>query len=117
MFGSKSWKSRWFVLQTGGVLQYYNNESDWVAGAPPLKDALYQVKACTVAADGGGAGSGGGGGGSSSSAFKADEFGIIVQPRSAQGGPRRLLLRAPANFERERWMEALTAYSKPKGSS
>jgi len=111
MFGSKSWKTRWFVLEPGGTLQYYASESDWVSGSAPLKDALYQMKACTVSIDGAGSTA-------SSTAFKKDEFGIIIQPRTAQGGPRRMLLRAPASTERERWMEAFAAYAKPsKGNA
>lgn len=112
MFGSKSWKNRWFVLEAGGTLQYYASESDWVSGHAPLKDALYQMKACTASIDGAGST------GSSSTTFKQDEFGIIIQPRTAQGGPRRMLLRAPANIERERWMAAFAAYAKPsKGNA
>jgi hypothetical protein len=115
LFGAKSWKSRWFVLSPGGTLQYYISESDWVSGGPPLKDALYQTKHCTVSADGASGGSSSGSS-SGSTALKANEYGIIIQPRNAAGGPRRMLLRAPANFERERWLAAFVTYAKPNKS-
>jgi hypothetical protein len=122
IFGAKTWKSRWFVLRAGGTLSYYKDEKDWRSGCPPLKDAVYKAKACSVAEDsstvaaaasfdGGGSGGGGSGGGGGA-------FGMIIQPRTAAGGPRRLLLRTDTSADLARWMDALLSYApnKPKGA-
>ena len=99
LFGAKTWKKRWFVLEAGGVLNYYKDQSDWTSGGAPLKDALYRPRQCAVSADSGGEGS----------AFAPGQLGIVVQPRNAQGGPRRLLLRAENEEDRARWLAALGA--------
>ena len=127
LMGRRSWKRRWFVLHDG-ALQYYRSEADWASGnARPLKEALYQLRHCTVNADvsssGGGGDDGGGedGLGIEASSPKAsidnDGLGIIVQPRSIEGGPRRLLLRVERKQDHDRWMAALEEAAHSCGSS
>ena len=96
LFGSKSWKKRWFVLRSGGVLTYYKDQQEWIDGKSPLKDALYKLKNCNVNED------------QSKDAASAGMMGFVVQPRNAQGGPRRLLLRVESEGERARWITALS---------
>lgn len=98
MFGAKSWKQRWFVLLPGGTLTYYKDESDWASGRQPLKDALYKIKNCSVSDD--------------ISSASVGKFGFIIQPRNAQGGPRRIVLRVETEQERDEWLAAFSGYAK-----
>ena len=60
---------------------------------------LYRMKHCNVNDDAG-----------AGAKEKGDaHFGMIVQPRNAQGGPRRLLLRMDSADDRARWVTALLA--------
>jgi hypothetical protein len=92
-----------FVLNRG-VLKYWRSEAEWRSNSAPLKDALYRLSHCDVNGSGDGDGRGGASSGGdqkqqtrfsfslpSAPSFSTTTpmFGIILQPRNAQGGPRR----------------------------
>ena len=123
-----------FVLNRG-VLKYWRSEAEWRSNSAPLKDALYRLSHCDVNGSGDGDGRGGASSGGdqkqqtrfsfslpSAPSFSTTTpmFGIILQPRNAQGGPRRMLLRTSSAAEHARWLEALrnsAAETSPASSS